>query len=47
MLLGGAQLDALMRGRAVGPSKVEQLRERISAGRRRSRPEAETPRPAR
>lgn len=47
MLLGGAQIDALMRGRSVGPSKVQGLREKISGGRHRSRPEAGTPRPAR
>jgi membrane protein len=46
-LLGGAQLDALMRGRAIGPSRIERLRTRVSGGRRRSRPAAGTPRPAR
>jgi membrane protein len=47
MLLAGAQLDALMRGRAIGPSKVQALRDRISGGRHRSQPEGGTPRPAR
>jgi membrane protein len=47
MLLAGAQLDALMRGRAIGPSKVQRLRQKISAGRHRSPPEAGTPRPVR
>jgi membrane protein len=45
VLLAGAQVDAIMRGRAVGPSKVERLRRRISAGRRRSQPAGGTPRP--
>lgn len=46
-LLAGAQIDALTRGREIGPSRIERLRARVSAGRRRSRRAAGTPRPAR
>lgn len=47
MLLAGAQVDALLRGRPVGPGKVQKLRERLSGDRRPSRRGAGTPRPAR